>query len=69
MRRRSRASGKLAKAKSRKAKTLTAVRRGSSSGAGQKTEAARFQRERDEALEQLSSVSEVLKVISSSSAI
>ncbi|MFZ0235801.1 MAG: GAF domain-containing protein, partial [Xanthobacteraceae bacterium] len=66
MRRRSRASSKLANARSRKAKTLKAVRRGSSSSAGQETEVARFHRERDEALEQLSSVSEVLKVISSS---
>jgi GAF domain-containing protein len=67
MRRRSRAGDQLARAQRRKAKTLKAVGRGSSSSAGQETEVARFHRERDEALEQLSSVSEVIKVISSSS--
>jgi signal transduction histidine kinase len=67
MRRRSRANSKVATARSRKAKTLKAVRRGSSSSAGQETEVARSHRERDEALEQLSGVSEILKVISSSS--
>jgi signal transduction histidine kinase/putative methionine-R-sulfoxide reductase with GAF domain len=73
MRRRSRASSKLANARSRKAKTLKAVRRSSSSVAGQKTEVARLRRERDEALERLSealeqqtATSDVLRVISSS---
>src|SRR6516165_8744012 len=67
MRRRSRASSKLDKARSRKAEALKAVRRSSSSVADQETEVARLHHERDEALEQLFSVSEVLKVISSSS--
>src|SRR6516225_11382963 len=67
MRRRSRASGKLAKARSRKAKTLKVVRRRGSTAA-QETELARRTRERDEALEQFSATSEVLKVISSSPA-
>jgi hypothetical protein len=42
------------------------VRRRSSSGAVQEAEAAKLARERDEALEQLSAASEVLKVITSS---
>ena len=70
MRRRSRASSKLAKARSRKTvKRRTAskeVRRPSSS-ARPKIGAAQLARERDEALEQLSGASEVLKVIGSSS--
>jgi GAF domain-containing protein len=66
MRRRSRASSKLPNARSRKAKTLKVARHSSSPVAGQETEAARFHRERDEALEQLSATSEVLKVISAS---
>src|SRR6516162_8812295 len=65
MRRRSRASGKLAKARSRKAKTLKVVRRRGSTAA-QETELARRTRERDEALEQFSATFEVLKVISAS---
>src|SRR6516164_18490 len=65
MRRRSRASSKLAKARSRKAKTLKVVRRRGSS-VGQETELARRTRERDEALEQFSATSEVLKIISGS---
>jgi len=65
MRRRSRASSKPTKARSRKAKTLKAARR-SSSVAGQETEVARFRRERDQALEREIATAEVLKVISSS---
>src|SRR6516162_4170532 len=66
MRRRSGASSKLANARSRKAKAVKGARHSSSSGAGQDTEVARLRRERDEALEQLSATSEVLKVISAS---
>src|SRR6516165_4796324 len=66
MRRRSRASSKSTKARSRKAKTLKAARRSSSSVAGQETEVARFRRERDEALERETATSEVLRLISKS---
>src|SRR6516162_2017520 len=66
MRRRSRASSKLANARSRKAKAVKGARHSSSSGAGQETEAVRFRRERDEALEREIATAEVLKVISSS---
>ena len=73
MRRRSRASSKLPNARSRKARTLKAVRHSSSSASGLETEVARLTRERDEALEQLSealeqqtATSELLRVISSS---
>src|SRR6516164_3192799 len=65
MRRRSRASSKLAKARSRKAKTLKVVRRRGSATASE-IELARRTRERDEALEQFSATSGVLKVISGS---
>src|SRR6516225_767010 len=65
MRRRSRASSKPTKARSRKGKAPRAVRR-SSSVAGQETEVARFRRERDQALEREIATAEVLKVISSS---
>src|SRR6516225_5439330 len=65
MRRRSRASGKLAKARSRKAKTLKVVRRRGSTAA-QETELARRTRERDEALEQQAATAEVLKALSHS---
>jgi hypothetical protein len=51
MRRRSRASSKLAKARSRKAKTL-AVRQSSSTASSQETEVARLTRELHEAREQ-----------------
>jgi hypothetical protein len=73
MRRRSRASSKVANARSRKAKTLETVRHSSSSASGEETEVARLTRERDEALEQLSealkqqtAASEVLRLISGS---
>src|SRR6516164_5182180 len=66
MRRRSRASSQLANARGRKAKTLKAARHSSSSSVGQETELARRTRERDEALEQFSATSEVLKIISGS---
>jgi GAF domain-containing protein len=66
MRRRSRASSKLANARSRKAKTLKAARHSSSSASGQKTDLARITRERDEALERETATSEVLHLISKS---
>jgi|SRR5271169_277336 len=72
MSRRSRAGGEPAKARRRKAVTLKrrsapkALRGRGSSDASHETENARLARERDEALEQLSATSEVLKVISSS---
>jgi signal transduction histidine kinase len=73
MRRRSRASGKLANARGRKAKTLKVVRSSASSAPGKETELARLTRERNEALEQLSealkqqtAASEVLRLISGS---
>src|SRR5215472_12410317 len=66
MRRRSRASSKLAKARSHKAKTLKAVRRGSSSVANQETEVARLHRELHEAQEQQAATAEILKIISAS---
>jgi hypothetical protein len=72
MRRRSRAGGEPVKTRRRKTATLkrrnapkAGVRR-SSAAADQQTKVALFKRERDEALEQLSAASEVLKVISSS---
>jgi two-component system, NtrC family, sensor kinase len=71
MRRRSRASSKLAKARSRKAgvqKPLNApkVRGRTTPAPDRDIEIVRLTRERDEALEQLSAASEVLKVVSSS---
>src|SRR6516162_6996770 len=66
MRRRSRASSKLAKARGRKAKALKAVRRSSSSASGQETEVARLTRELDDAQEQQTATGEVLKIISAS---
>src|SRR6516225_705506 len=59
MRRRSRASSKLPKARSRRAKTLKAVRHSSSSASGQETEVVRLTRE-------LSAMSEILRLISNS---
>jgi two-component system, NtrC family, sensor kinase len=66
MRRRSRASSKPTKARSRKVKTLKAVRRSSSSASGQETEVARLARELHEAQEQQMATAEVLKIISTS---
>jgi GAF domain-containing protein len=66
MRRRSTTSSKLAKAPSRKAKTVKAVRHSSSSVAHQKTEFARLRRELDDAREQQTATAEVLKIISTS---
>src|SRR6516225_1401071 len=66
MRRRSRASSKLTKARSHKAKTLKAARDSSSPASRQKTEAARRARELKEAREQQVATAEVLKVISRS---
>src|SRR5262249_44059465 len=70
MRRRSRASSKPTKARSRKAmpkrRTAPKLRRRSSPAAAQETELARRTRERDEALEQQRATGEVLKIISAS---
>jgi hypothetical protein len=66
MRRRSKASSKLANARSRKAKALKAVRHGSSSASGQETEVVRLSRELIEAREQQAATADVLKVISRS---
>ena len=66
MRRRSRASSKLAKARSHKAKTLKAARRSRSSVDRKKAEVARLRRERDEALERETATSQVLRLISKS---
>jgi GAF domain-containing protein len=66
MRRRSKASGKLAKARRHQAKVLKPARRSSSSVAGQETEVARLRRERDEALERETATAEVLRLISKS---
>ena len=67
MRRRSRASSKLAKARSRKAKTVKAVRhRRSSSASGQETEVVRLTRELKEAREHQAATADVLKIVSHS---
>src|SRR5271163_64624 len=72
MRRRSRAGGEPTKLRRRKTVTLKRriatkpIRGRSSSAASQETETKQLARERDEALEQFSAASEVLKVISSS---
>ena len=66
MRRRSRASSRLVKAGSRKAKTLKAVRHSSSSNSDQGTEVAWLTRELDEAYQREVATADVLKVISRS---
>jgi hypothetical protein len=72
MRRRSRAGGEPVKTRRRKAETLKrrnapkAVHHRESSAAALNKKVALFKRERDEALEQQTATSEVLKVISSS---
>ena len=66
MRRRSRASSKLAKARSRKAKTLRATRQHSSFPAGQETEVVRLARELRETQEQQRATSEILGVVARS---
>src|ERR1700756_3122195 len=67
MRRRSRASTKPAKARSRKPKTLKAARCGSPSHSGRETDVVRLARELKDALEQQAAAADVLKVISGSS--
>jgi GAF domain-containing protein len=66
MRRRSRASSKVATARSRKAKVVKTLRDSSSSIASQETEVARLNRELDEAREQQAATADVLKAISRS---
>jgi class 3 adenylate cyclase len=68
MRRRSRESGKLAKARRQKAgmRNLTPVRRRGSSDAGQEAEVVRLRRELEEAREQQTVAADVLQVISRS---
>src|SRR5215467_15218383 len=65
MRRRSRASSKVAKARSRKAKTLKAVRRRGST-AGKETDVARLTRELLEGQEQQRATSDILGVVARS---
>ena len=64
MRRRSKASSKLAKARSRKAEMPK--RRNAKAVRAEESESARFQRERDEALLRETANSEILRLISTS---
>src|SRR6516225_7177890 len=64
MRRRSKASSKVATGRSRKAKALKAVRHSSSSASGQETEVVRLTGELNEARELQAATAEVLHVIS-----
>ena len=68
MRRRSSASGKLAKARRQKAgmRNVRTVRKRGSSDAGQETEVVRLRRELEEAREQQTAAADVLQVISRS---
>jgi class 3 adenylate cyclase len=68
MRRRSSASGKLAKARRQKAgmRNVATVRKRGSSEAGQETEVVRLRRELEEAREQQTAAADVLQVISRS---
>jgi two-component system, NtrC family, sensor kinase len=66
MRRRSKASNKVATARSRKVKTLKAVRHSGSSASGQETEVARLTRELNEAREQQNATGEILASITGS---
>jgi GAF domain-containing protein len=68
MRRRSSASGKLAKARRQKAgmRNVRTVRKRGSSNAGQETEVVRLRRELEEAREQQTAAADVLQVISRS---
>jgi GAF domain-containing protein len=66
MRRRSKASSKVATGRSRKPKALKAVRHRRSSASGQETEVARLTRELHEVQEQQAASAEVLKIISTS---
>src|SRR5215468_8756544 len=63
MRRRSRASSKLAKARSRKAMPK---RRKATTVRAEESASARLRRERDEALEQQAATADILNIISSS---
>ena len=68
MRRRSRASNKVANARSPKAKTLRAARNSTSSVASQETEVAGLRRDRDELRQQQKATAEILRVIRTSPA-